>query len=302
MTIHILVAVHNRCSLTRKFLSELLAQSCSEPMNIVVVDDGSTDGTAAMLDQQCLLSSERVQISVIHGDGTWWWAKSMANAMDSTRHRIEEEDVVVFMNDDISVPHNTVEELARSSRSVGGIVKATLRDIDNPKTVLDRGCLLDPKTLSIVPLPLVPSRFEYSNIDIAPGRTVAYPGSVFTSGLNINYEKLPHHLADLEFSVRASREGFPIRLAEEIYTLSINEGGLSGPSPNIWHRLTHISSPDRLGSHWAFWRTVLPDLPKWSLAWRLFRFRLFPNLLTFVPRADALLKSRDDRQRVEDEA
>lgn len=286
-----LVAVHNRCETSRSFLSDLFDQICHEPVRIIVIDDGSSDGTGSMLKRISQNNSERVNLSVITGDGSWWWAKSMAMALDTARGQIKDHDVVVFMNDDISVPPDTLERLAESSRTGSCIIKATLRQVGDPTTILDRGCLIDRETLSIVPLPTSPDRSNFTDLDVAPGRTVAYPGSIFVRGLNIDHSRLPHHLADLEFSIRASREGFPIRLAEEIFTLSVDERGVSYKSPNIWHRLTNISSPDRLCSHWAFWRTALPDLPRCILLWRLFRFRLLPNLRSTIPYVNKLLRT-----------
>ena len=299
MTIHVLAAVHNRRETTRQFLSDLFRQSLSEPLHIVVVDDGSSDGTNAMLRDHVQLAPTGVELSIESGDGSWWWAKCMAAAVDSVRPRLAPDDVVVFMNDDVSVPTDVLTRLADVSRSNRCVVQATCRDVDDQARILDRGARLDPKTLSVLPLPLTSDTQELIAVDVAPGRTVAYPAAIFDVGVNIDHWRLPHHLADLEFSVRASRLGFPIRLSEEVSILSTDDFSVSRSTGNIVKRLTHVSSSDRLASYWAFWRTVLPDLPRAALALRFLRYLLVPNLLlalpggrAFVPRALKLLKCR----------
>ena len=294
MTVHVLTAVHNRCETTRTFLHDIFDQHIDETLRIVVVDDGSTDGTGEMLREHARRTPADVSLSVVDGDGSWWWAKSMARAVDAAREHIAEDDVVIFMNDDIRVPTSTVAELAHLTRSHGCIARAALRQVDAPETVLDRGSVLEERTLSVIPLSTEQSVGGLTSVDVAPGRTVAYPGAIFTRGLNIDHARLPHHLADLEFSIRASREGFPIQLAEDVSTLSVNEVGLSRSPGNLVRRLTHISSSDRLLSYWAFWRTVLPELPRWILAIRFVRYLFLPNVLTVFPWFNKFVAKRMD--------
>lgn len=294
MTVHVLTAVHNRCETTRSFLQDIFDQQIEETLRVVVVDDGSTDGTGAMLREHAQQTPVNVSLSIVDGDGSWWWAKSMARAVDAAREHIAEDDVVIFMNDDIRVPTSTVAELTHLTRSYGCITRAALRQVDAPETVLDRGSLLEKRTLSVLPLSTKHPKGGLTNVDVAPGRTVVYPGAIFTRGLNIDHLRLPHHLADLEFSIRASREGFPIQLAEDVYTLSVNDVGQSRAPKNFVRRLTHISSSDRLLSYWAFWRTVLPELPRWILAIRFIRYLLLPNVLTVFPWFNNFVAKRRD--------
>ena len=296
MTIHVLTAVHNRRETTQQFLSDLFRQSLSEPLHIVVVDDGSTDGTGAMLHDHVRTAPAGVELSIESGDGSWWWAKSMAAAVDCIRPRLTPNDVVVFMNDDISVPSDVLAHLAGVSRSNECIVQATCRDVNDHTRILDRGARLDPKTLAVLPLPLISDSRELIAVDVAPGRTVAYPADIFEHELNIDHVRLPHHLADLEFSVRARRLGFPIRLSEEVSILSRDDFSVSRSNGSIIKRLTHVSSSVRLASYWAFWRTVLPDLPRPVLALRFLRYLLIPNLLTSVPGFAALSQHRIEQQ------
>ena len=292
MTIHVLTAVHNRCAVTEKFVDDLYSQEIDEDLRIVIVDDGSTDGTSDMLLKRAESPPPRVTMSVTEGDGSWWWARSMAAAIETCRHDLEVGDVVVFMNDDISVPRDTLAALASASRERNAIIMASVRDVNDPLRLLDRGALLDPRTLSVRPRRNERSPHEFTPLTVASGRSVAYPAATFDRGLTIDHRHLPHHLADFEFSVRASRRGNPILLAEDTYVLSEDCFSSSQQPRNVWLRLTHVSSPDRILSYWAFWRTVLPELSQTSLVFRLFRYRLLPNLLMLFPGVRALIQRR----------
>ena len=292
MTIHVLTPVHNRCAVTENFLDDLYSQELDEDLRIVIVDDGSTDGTSEMLLRRVESLPPRVTMSVIEGDGSWWWAESMAAAIHHCREHLGGGDVVVFMNDDISVPCDTLATLARSCRQRNAIVVAPVRDTEDPSRLIDRGALLDPSTLSVEPLPNQRSPHRFTSLAVASGRSVAYPAAIFEEGLNVDHRRLPHHLADLEFSIRASRQGHPILLAENIWVLSEDHFSSSERPTNVWHRLTDVSSPDRILSYWAFWRTVLPELSRPFLLVRLSRYRLLPNLLMMLPGIRPLIQSR----------
>ena len=59
----IIVPVYNEVATSRKVVDRLLSVDLPVPREIVVVDDGSTDGTAAVLDKAV---SERLPIVVLH--------------------------------------------------------------------------------------------------------------------------------------------------------------------------------------------------------------------------------------------
>ena len=68
--IYILLPVHNRRELTRDFIDCLKAQTYQN-FHLVLIDDGSTDGTDQMV-------RERIEnLTVIRGNGDWWWAGSL---------------------------------------------------------------------------------------------------------------------------------------------------------------------------------------------------------------------------------
>ena len=69
------VPVHNRVEITKRFLGFLSAQDYPA-LHVVVIDDGSTDGTADLLAQ-----SSHLNLTVLRGDGTLWWGGALHMGM-----------------------------------------------------------------------------------------------------------------------------------------------------------------------------------------------------------------------------
>ncbi len=93
--VFVLLPVHNRREITRQFVACLAAQTHPRTQ-LIVIDDGSTDGTAAMVMQAL------PKAVIIKGDGNWWWSGSMQRGYEwLLRHAPGNDDVVLLANDDI---------------------------------------------------------------------------------------------------------------------------------------------------------------------------------------------------------
>src|SRR5947199_10706999 len=88
--IHIIVPVFNRKSLTERFLHGLRNQTFQH-FETVVVDDGSTDGTAAMI-------SERFgEVHLLRGDVNLWWQGRINLGIRYSMTRASEADSILVL-------------------------------------------------------------------------------------------------------------------------------------------------------------------------------------------------------------
>jgi GT2 family glycosyltransferase len=94
--IHILLPVHNRREITRHFVKCLSQQTYSN-YHLVLIDDGSTDDTAEMVQEYI------ENITVIQGDGNWWWAGSLQQGINwlNGDNSVKQNDIVLIINDDV---------------------------------------------------------------------------------------------------------------------------------------------------------------------------------------------------------
>lgn len=93
-TIYILLPVHNRCDVTREFVKSLKRQTYTD-YHLILIDDGSSDGTADMVAQ------EIKSLSVLTGKGDWWWAGCLQQGYNWLQQKtLVDDDIVLIVNDD----------------------------------------------------------------------------------------------------------------------------------------------------------------------------------------------------------
>lgn len=95
--IFIVIPVYNRKALTRGCLYSLQQQTDNE-FRIIVVDDGSTDGTDKMI------QNEFPNITLLKGDGNLWWTGAVNKAVQHVLSECQLEDYILLLNDDLVVP------------------------------------------------------------------------------------------------------------------------------------------------------------------------------------------------------
>ncbi|WP_430809901.1 MULTISPECIES: glycosyltransferase family 2 protein [unclassified Carboxylicivirga] len=121
MNVFVVIAVFNRIEHTLHCLS-LLAKQRFSNFSTVVVDDGSTDGTAAQLTK---LYPEVIQVK---GSGDWWWAKSMNKGFE--RALLEGADVVITLNNDVVFDEWLIADLVklhqRHPKNILGCLNTTM--------------------------------------------------------------------------------------------------------------------------------------------------------------------------------
>jgi len=112
----IVVPVHNRLALTNALLSEL-RQSEHEEALVIIVDDGSTDGTYDYLREH------HPDVVIASGSGDLWWSGA-ANL--GCRLAIERgaELLLLFNNDNVRISPNCVSELLRCAVEFDGCASA----------------------------------------------------------------------------------------------------------------------------------------------------------------------------------
>ena len=95
--IYILLPVHNRKEITRGFIECLKTQTFQD-YHLVLIDDGSNDGTAVMVKEHI------PSATVLRGTGDWWWAGSLQQGIEWLRQqKVHDDDAVLMINDDVSI-------------------------------------------------------------------------------------------------------------------------------------------------------------------------------------------------------
>jgi GT2 family glycosyltransferase len=261
-----MMACHNRRESTVRCLSSLAGQTRTADLTVVLVDDGSTDGTAEAA------AAAWPGISVIRGDGSLFWARAMALA--EKQAKTARPDFLLWLNDDVALDDTALARLL------------DIHDRNADAAPIVVGAVRDPDTGAITyggqrRVGRHPQRFasvapgaDAQDIDTFNGNVVLIPWRAALRVGDID-GGFPHAYADYDYGLRAKAMGVPMLLAPgTVGTCRANvRARLTGSLRARWR---HIQSPK--GMPWRaqvryYRRHSGPEWPlylAWSYAKRLF--------------------------------
>ena len=193
--IYIITAVHNRFSITEKFVKNLIKQTYKD-FKLILVDDGSTDGTSEMV------LSYLPDSVIIRGNGNLWWGGALHKAYKWVLKNTTDEqndDFVLFANDDTDFDESYIEKAISILNS-------------REKTLLT-GCGISRQTGKLVDASVTVdfNRLTKTTKSIGFGNCASTRSLFFKVG---DFKKiggfhpvlLPHYGSDYEWTIRACRK------------------------------------------------------------------------------------------------
>jgi len=267
MTVYALIPVFNRLELTRRVLECLRAQRADERMKVIVIDDGSTDGTGEFLAQQG-------DITVLKGDGTLWWGGAISLGLHHVLREGGPEDWVLLVNNDTQFCHEFVQGLLDTARAHRpAAVGSVICDEANPEFVISIGAALDTWRLRTRDRLEQQRRRDCAKgphvVDALSARGTLYPLQALRSAGLMNPVWLPHYLADYELAVRVRKAGYRLLVSEQSVVLSANTFGSAWRPPGLVKKFFAIRSPHYLPAVLAFWWRASSFMERLSLLPRL---------------------------------
>ncbi|MGY8814399.1 MAG: glycosyltransferase family 2 protein [Gammaproteobacteria bacterium] len=194
--IYILLPVHNRKNITIDFVNCLKNQNYKN-YELLLIDDGSTDGTAESVKKQL------ENLSVINGNGNLWWAGSLNAGINYLKERnVYDEDIVLIINDDVLINDTFLSTGAGLINAMKNTLLLAQFRNENTGKIEETGINAD----------LVRLRFNIAaskeQINCLSTRGLfSLWGTIKKIGL-LKPVLLPHYGSDYEFTIRAFKLGF----------------------------------------------------------------------------------------------
>lgn len=208
--IYILLPVHNRRETTSRFISSLNAQNYQN-FHLVLIDDGSTDGTAEMV-------TERVQpLTVIRGSGNWWWAGSLQQGYNwLVSQNLQLSDLVLMINDDTEYEPDFLQNAVHLLQDRDQTMLLAWCYCKETGKLVDAGVHADWSRLSFEPI----APPEKINCLSTNGLFMRLSDFFATGGFRPLL--LPHYASDYEFTIRAYRKGMKL-ISEPVCQLRLDQ-------------------------------------------------------------------------------
>jgi GT2 family glycosyltransferase len=210
----IILPYHNRKNITLRLIACLRNQSYKN-FRLILVDDGSTDGT----------TNEILKIFpksvVLNGNGNLWWGGSLSLAYNflNQESTIQDEPILI-LNDDVEINETFLEIGIRylEENKLSLIMALSISKATNE--INDRGVFINWRTLEFYKS----LNGELINILSTRGLLLYKSTLISTGGFLPQY--FPHYLSDYDFTYRAYKKGFSLKTFEDFYlTEDPNETG-----------------------------------------------------------------------------
>ena len=276
MLIHIIVPVFNRLKLTQKLIFCLRNQEVNCAYRIVVVNDGSTDGSVERLSSQDALI-------LLNGDGKLFWGGSIDLALNYVKNNSLIEDYILFINNDVNVHKDYLQNLLKAAqRFPKSAISSAIRKKDNCSQTLSLGVRIDVNRFlayEIISDPLVEvTNDKFITVDVLSGRGTLYPLKALIDAGGMRPRLMPHYFADYELSWRVKKLGWHLCVASTANIYSEDCFGSTNRSKFYLERYFSVRSPLYLPAFLTFWWGCSNWIQRLTMPFRLLIFFIFPNL------------------------
>jgi GT2 family glycosyltransferase len=206
----ILMPVHNRKEITRRSIA-CLRQQTHQDYHLVLIDDGSTDGTAEMVQAQI------PSVTILRGNGNWWWGGSLHQGYLWLKSQtLPPSAMVLTLNDDAVFDPEYLSAGVVALRQTKGTLIVSTGYGEQSGNRMDGGVHADWIRWTFL------QEMNPGRINCASTRGLFLYVSDFMRIGGFHPRLLPHYSSDYEFTIRAVRKGYTL-LVDERLKLSVNE-------------------------------------------------------------------------------
>lgn len=202
--LHILLPVHNRIEITKRFIGCLKKQTYKD-WHLLLIDDGSKDGTSEYV------TKEIENCSVIKGKGNWWWAGSLQQGINWLKINAMEKDFVLILNDDVIYEPDFLQIGTGLLKDSANTIFMAKNYSMQTKRLIDYGKKINWSSFAFDS----PLEIKEINCFSTRGLFLRYNDILFIGDF---FPKiLPHYGSDYEYTYRAFKKGYKLSINDCLY-------------------------------------------------------------------------------------
>ncbi len=269
--IAVLLTCHNRKEKTLSCLAALNA--CSLPgslsFDVYLVDDGSSDGTAAAV------ADRFPEVNVIIGDGSLFWAAGTNMAWKAAIAAETDYDYYLLLNDDTQIFNKLFVVFQADLEAINSeeiiLVGSTYTSADNPEISYGGRKLLKaaaPSSNRVIPDGLQPQPCDLGNANIM------LVGKAVVEKIGVLTDAYKHGFADFEYTLTAREHNIPVMISSQCLGICENDHGkkwLSSGDSTSKERIAFMYSVKGLSydNYMKFYKKHFPNyvLPEKAKMW-----------------------------------
>jgi GT2 family glycosyltransferase len=211
--VFVIIPVFNRVAFTLKCLASVHRQTYRD-LKVIVVDDGSTDGTAEQVKQAY------PEVTVLKGDGNYYWTKSLNTGIRYVQPAMKPTDFILHINNDTAFDSTYLEDLLAFHHRHPNCIIGSLAYDPNSKMVSHTGIFYS------YWWPLVKRNYkeeeieldrlkniEYLKSDTISGRGLLIPGYVIEKAGLLDEQNFPQYRSDEDYALRCRKAGINVYIS-----------------------------------------------------------------------------------------
>ena len=277
MTVNIIIPVFNRINETKKIISNLRVQNTDEKIKILIIDDGSNDGTSEWLNLQ-------KDLFFLKGNGKLLWGGAINLGINYIIINHPSDEWILLINNDVEVKKNYVDNLLKIAKKnypavVGSIVK------NKKNEIISLGPKIDPLKLEVKEIYnkniALYKKNILKNVDALSGRGVIYPLKSIIEAKGLNSKIFPHYFGDYSLSMKIKKKGYKLITSLEaiVYTdEDFKNVRKKRKNYSITKKLFSRKSTSLFYSYFLFWWQASNNIEKITLPLRIIVFIILPVL------------------------
>ena len=268
--IYIIIPVYNRLNCTKRIINCLREQKIEEEIEIIVINDGSNDGTNDWLKKQ-------KDIKKLYGNGKLLWGGAIELGLKYVFKNNLENDWILLINNDVLIEKNYVQNLLNLAKKYyPAVLGSIVRSANENNKIISAGIKINPLTFSVNDI-ANNKNFNISNnevisVDVLSGRGTLYPAKSLKKIFPLKIFFYPHYFADYIFSLKVKHHKYKLLISCKTSVLSAEdflEKQKNRKKLNLLKKVFSRKSTSYFLARIYFWYLASNKIEKISLPLRL---------------------------------